>query len=267
MTEALWASLWASMDRFLTDVVVRPHGALHAAEAESDRAGLPSIQVTAPQGKLLHLLARLAGARRILEIGTLGGYSTIWLASALPEDGRLVTLELDPGHAAVARANLERAGVASLVDLRVGPALGALQQLCEEGVAPFDLVFIDADKSEYPEYLRFALALTRSGSLLVGDNVVRNGAVLESESTDPRVRGARRFHELVGAEPRLTATVLQTVGSKGPTASRWRWCSKDGRSRRRRSRGAAAHGAGRREAAAHAAMRHWRRTLRVERKA
>jgi predicted O-methyltransferase YrrM len=207
--------LWTAVDGWLTETVVRPGAEWIAAEAESAAAGLPPIQVTAAQGKLLHLLARLAGARRVLEIGTLGGYSTLWLASALPEDGSVVTLELDPHHAEVARGNLARAGLAARVDVRVGRALALLPQLVEEGAGPFDLVFIDADKAEYPGYLRWSLALARPGTLLVGDNVVRSGAVLEGESSDPRVVGARAFHERVGAEPRLCATVIQTVGSKG----------------------------------------------------
>jgi predicted O-methyltransferase YrrM len=207
--------LWSAVDRWLVATVVRPGVAYEEAEAASEAAGLPAIQVTAAQGKLLHLLARVSGARRVLEIGTLGGYSTLWLATAVPEDGRVVTLELDPKHAEVARANLARGGVASRVDLRVGPALALLEHLVEEGAGPFDLVFIDADKSEYPDYLRWALALSRPGTVVIGDNVVRKGAVLEAESADPRVAGARRFHTLVGADPRLSATVIQTVGSKG----------------------------------------------------
>jgi len=206
---------WSAVDRYLTDVVVRPGPELLAAEAASDAAGLPPIQVTPAQGKLLHLLARISGARRILEIGTLGGYSTIWLAQALPANGRLVTLELDPGHADVARANLLRAGVAERVELRVGPALTLLPRLVAEGAGPFDLIFIDADKSEYPGYLTWSLALSRPGTLLIGDNVVRQGEVLDHASPDPRVAGARSFHALVGEDPRLSATVLQTVGSKG----------------------------------------------------
>ncbi len=207
--------LWSAVDHWLDATVVQPGPAFREAEEASARAGLPPIQVTATQGKLLHLLARLCGARKILEIGTLGGYSTLWLATALPEDGRLVTLELDPAHAEVARANLARGGVASRVELRVGPALELLPRLAEEGAGPFDLIFIDADKAEYPGYLHGSLALSRPGTLLIGDNVVRNGAVLEAGSADPRVAGARSFHAQVGADPRLSATVIQTVGSKG----------------------------------------------------
>ena len=176
---------------------------------------MPAIDVSAPQGKLLELLARLQRARSILEVGTLGGYSTIWLARGLVADGRLVTLEAEERYAAVARANLHRAGVAGVVDVRVGPALETLPHLEAEGVAPFDLIFIDADKAEYPEYLEWALRLSRPGTLIVADNVVRRGAVLERASDDPRVQGVRRFFELVARERRLDATALQTVGSKG----------------------------------------------------
>jgi predicted O-methyltransferase YrrM len=206
---------WTEVDRYLTDLLVPPDPALDAAIADSEAAGLPPIQVTPTQGKLLYLLARIQGARRILEIGTLGGYSTIWMARALPADGHLVTLELDPRYAAVARANLDRAGVGPLVDLRVGRALDLLPALAEEKGQPFDLVFIDADKSEYPEYFRWSLALTRRGSLLVGDNVVRDGDIADPASSDPRVQGARRFHALAGTEPRVSATAIQTVGAKG----------------------------------------------------
>jgi predicted O-methyltransferase YrrM len=194
---------------------VRPDEALEAALEGSEAAGLPAIQVAANQGKLLHLLARLQGARSILEVGTLGGYSTIWLARALPPGGRLITLELEPRHAEVARANIARAGLAERVEVRVGPASESLPRLTQEGVEPFDLVFIDADKEGYPDYLGWALRLTRPGSLIVADNVVRGGALIDPDSSDPRVQAVRRFIELVAAEPRLDATVIQTVGSKG----------------------------------------------------
>jgi predicted O-methyltransferase YrrM len=167
------------------------------------------------QGKLLQLLALLVGARMILEIGTLGGYSTIWLARALPVGGRLVTLEADPRHAEVARANIDRAGLADVVDMRVGPALDTLPQLEKEGIESFDLIFIDADKQNNPQYLSWALKLSRRGTLIIGDNVVRDGAVIDAASSDPVVQGLRRFFELLGDEPRLSATALQTVGSKG----------------------------------------------------
>ncbi len=206
---------WTAVDGYLSDLLVAPDDSLEAALRASAAGGLPAIQVAANQGKLLHLLARLKGARTILEAGTLGGYSTIWLAGALPPDGRLVTLELDPRHAQVARANLEHAGLAELVEIRVGPASESLAHLVAEGGGPFDLVFIDADKEGYPDYLGWALRLTRPGSLIVADNVVRGGAVMDAADRDPRVRAVRRFLEMVAAEPRLAATVIQTVGSKG----------------------------------------------------
>jgi len=206
---------WTAVDSYINDLLVRPDAALEAALEGSEAAGLPAIQVAANQGKLLHLLVRLQGARTILEVGTLGGYSTIWLARALPPDGRLVTLELDPTHAEVASANIARAGLGARVEVRVGPASESLSRLTQEGVEPFDMVFIDADKEGYPDYLDWALRLTRPGSLIVADNVVRGGAVMDPASSDPRVQAVRRFIELVAAEPCLDATVIQTVGSKG----------------------------------------------------
>jgi len=206
---------WTAVDSYISDLLVRPDEALETALEGSEAAGLPAIQVAANQGKLLHLLARLQGARSILEVGTLGGYSTIWLARALPPGGRLITLELEPRHAEVARANIARAGLAERVEVRVGPASESLPRLTQEGVEPFDLVFIDADKEGYPDYLGWALRLTRPGSLIVADNVVRGGALIDPDSSDPRVQAVRRFIELVAAEPCLDATVIQTVGSKG----------------------------------------------------
>ena len=206
---------WTAVDSYINDLLVRPDAALEAALEGSEAAGLPAIQVAANQGKLLHLLVRLQGARTILEVGTLGGYSTIWLARALPADGRLVTLELDPTHAEVASANIARAGLVARVEVRVGPASESLSRLTQEGVEPFDMVFIDADKEGYPDYLDWALRLTRPGSLIVADNVVRGGALMDPASSDPRVQAVRRFIELVAAEPCLDATVIQTVGSKG----------------------------------------------------
>jgi predicted O-methyltransferase YrrM len=195
--------------------VVRPDEALDAAQHASDTAGLPAIAVAPNHGKLLHLLARLQGARRILEIGTLAGYSTIWLARALPPDGRLITLEVDERHAAVAGANLERAGVADRAEIRVGRALDTLPALGAD--APFDLVFIDADKENNPDYFRWALRLSREGSLIVVDNVVRRAAIAlaEPDNDDPAVQGTRRVLELIAAEPIVSATVIQTVGTKG----------------------------------------------------
>ncbi|MEU3653136.1 O-methyltransferase [Streptomyces sp. NPDC032161] len=206
---------WTEVDDYFNGLLLGPDEALDAAVAASDEAGLPAIQVAANQGKLLHLLARLRGARTVLEIGTLGGYSTIWLARALPEGGRVVTLEADPAYAEVARANIARAGLAHVVDVRVGPALDTLPELAAEGQGPFDVVFIDADKPSNPDYLAWSLRLTRPGSLIIADNVVRDGEVADGESDDPKVRGVRRFTELVAAEPTLSATALQTVGAKG----------------------------------------------------
>ncbi|MER7827299.1 O-methyltransferase [Streptomyces sp. NPDC096097] len=204
---------WTAVDDYFDGLLVGQDEALVAAAADSEAAGLPAHQVAPNQGKLLNLLARVRGARRILEIGTLGGYSTIWLARALPADGRLVTLEVDERCADVAAANITRAGLDHVVEIRRGPAVDLLPGLT--GEAPFDLVFIDADKPSNPEYLEWALKLTRPGSVIIGDNVVRDGAVVDGDSSDPRVQGVRRFTELIAEHPRLTATALQTVGSKG----------------------------------------------------
>jgi predicted O-methyltransferase YrrM len=204
---------WSAVDRYIDDLFVPPDPALDAALAASAAAGLPPINVAPNQGKLLMLLARLQGARRILEIGTLGGYSTIWLARAVPEGGRVVTLEADERHAEVARANIARAGLADRVELRLGPALETLRALPAEPV--IDLAFIDADKPNNPHYLDWALKLTRRGSLIIADNVVRGGAVAAGDSADPSVAGIRRFNEKLAAEPRVSATEIQTVGSKG----------------------------------------------------
>src|SRR4051812_44954507 len=206
---------WTAVDRYLTDLLVPPDPALAAALRASAAAGLPAINVSPNQGKLLQLLARALGARAVLEVGTLGGYSTIWLARALPPGGRLVTLEADPAHAEVARANVARAGLADVVELRLGRALDTLPQLAAEGRGPFDLVFIDADKPNTPDYFAWALKLSRRGSLIIADNVVRNGAVIDAGTSDPGVQGARRLYELLAAEPRVSATAIQTVGSKG----------------------------------------------------
>ncbi|MCX4848009.1 O-methyltransferase [Streptomyces sp. NBC_00893] len=206
---------WAEVDDYFNGLLVGPDEALDATVEASDGAGLPAIQVAANQGKLLNLLARLQGARTVLEIGTLGGYSTIWLARALPEGGKVVTLEADPAYAEVARANIKRAGLADVVEIRVGRALDTLPELAEKGYGPFDVVFIDADKPSNPDYLAWSLKLTRPGSLIVADNVVRDGEVVDGDSDDPKVQGVRRFTELVAAEPTLSATALQTVGSKG----------------------------------------------------
>jgi predicted O-methyltransferase YrrM len=194
---------------------LQPDPALDAALDASVAAGLPAINVSPNQGKLLQLLARMLGARTILEVGTLGGYSTIWLARALPADGRLVTLESDPKHAEVARANIARAGLSGIVDLRVGLAIETLPKLAAEGIGPFDLIFIDADKVSTADYFAWALRLSRRGSLIIVDNVVRKGAVVDAASEDAKVQGIRRFNDVLAAEPRVSATVIQTVGVKG----------------------------------------------------
>jgi predicted O-methyltransferase YrrM len=206
---------WTQVDRYITDLLVPVDPALDHALTESHAAGLPAINVAPNQGKLLHLFARIRGARSILEIGTLGGYSSIWLARALPAGGRLVTLEYDPKHAEVARANIAHAGLAGSVEVRVGKALDTLPLLEKEDRGPFDLVFIDADKENIPAYFTWALRLTKPGSLIIVDNVVRKGAVIDAESKDVNIQGVRRFNELVAREPRVTATAIQTVGSKG----------------------------------------------------
>lgn len=211
--------LWNRVDAFFDGRLVRGSvhldAALDAAQAASMAAGLPDIAVSPATGKLLSLLAAAMGATRVLEIGTLGGYSTIWFAHAVPPGGSVITLELDPHHAEVARANIARAGYASTVDVRVGRALDALDHLIAEAAAPFDFVFIDADKPNNPEYLNRALRLTRPGSLIVVDNVVRGGEVADLSSTDPSVRGVQRMADFLAAEPRVQATALQTVGRKG----------------------------------------------------
>jgi len=206
---------WTAVDGYFDELLLPSDPALEAALEGSAAAGLPSINVSPSQGKLLFMLARIQGARSILEVGTLGGYSAIWLARALPADGRLVTIESDPKHADVARANIARAGFADAVEVRVGRALDTLPQLAAEGEGPFDLIFIDADKASIPEYFQWALKLSRCGSLIVVDNVVRGGAILDATSDHPAVQGVRRFLELVAAEPRVSATALQTVGRKG----------------------------------------------------
>jgi predicted O-methyltransferase YrrM len=206
---------WTAVDRYITDLFVSPDLALDAALEASDAAGLPPINVSPSQGKLLHLLARAMGAQNILEIGTLGGYSAIWLARALPAGGRLVTLEVDAKHAEVARANFARAGLADLVELRLGRALDTLPQLAADARGPFDLIFIDADKQNNPAYFAWALKLSRRGSLIVVDNVVRSGTVLDTDSGDPGVQGVRTLNAMLAAEPRVSATAIQTVGSKG----------------------------------------------------
>jgi predicted O-methyltransferase YrrM len=210
---------WSDVDAYIGERLVGADPALEQALRASVEAGLPQIAVSPPQGKLLQLLARMQQARRILEVGTLGGYSTIWLARALPPDGRLITLELDPGYARVAAANIDRAGLAGLIDLRVGRAIDSLDALIAEAGAPFDLVFIDADKQSTPEYFERALELSRPGTAILTDNVIRDGALIDPDSDDPLVHGNRRFHEWLAADRsgarRVSATTIQTVGSKG----------------------------------------------------
>jgi predicted O-methyltransferase YrrM len=205
---------WQAVDSLFSQTLIADDEPLEAVRA-ARAAGLPDIGVAPNQGKLLHLLARSVGARSVLEIGTLGGYSTIWLARALPDDGRLTTLELDPRHAEVARANVAHAGFGRIVDVRVGPALDSLAVLAGEGGPPFDFVFIDADKSNNANYFERAVALSRPGGLIVVDNVVRAGAVADASSDDPSVVGSRHLLDVAGADSRVAATAVQTVGSKG----------------------------------------------------
>jgi predicted O-methyltransferase YrrM len=207
--------LWNSVDRYIVEKLVPADAALEATLTASTEAGLPPIAVSPNLGRLLMILAQSVGARSILEIGSLGGYSTIWLARALPADGKLITLEADPKHAEVTRANVARAGFGEMVDLRLGKALDTLPALAAENVGPFDFIFIDADKGNYPGYLEWSLKLSRPGTLIVADNVVRDGKVIDAADPDSAVRGVRRMNEIIAAEPRLTATAIQTVGSKG----------------------------------------------------
>ena len=206
---------WTAVDEYVDELLVGQDDGLRGALAASDAAGLPSISVTPAQGKVLNLLARSIGARAILEIGTLGGYSTIWLARGLQPGGRLITIEADEKHAAVARENIARANVAASVDLRIGRALDMLPSIEREGLGPFDLVFIDADKPNTPDYFKWALRLGRIGTLILIDNVVRNGGIADADSQDPAVVAMRRVLAMVASEPRVSATVLQTVGEKG----------------------------------------------------
>jgi predicted O-methyltransferase YrrM len=206
---------FAAVDAFVEETLVEHDEALQAALDVAEAAGLPQIQVSPPQGKLLQILARLQGARTMLEFGTLGGYSTILLARALPEGGRLITLESNAEYAKVARGSIERAGLGGVVDLRVGPALETLPALEEDGAGPFDLSFIDADKVNTPNYFAWALDHSRPGSLIIADNVVRGGTLAETASDDPATQAQRRLHETLATEPRVTATTIQTVGGKG----------------------------------------------------
>jgi predicted O-methyltransferase YrrM len=209
------ADTWINVDQYFGDLLAVSDPALQATLAANSWAGLPSIDVSPLQGRFLELLVRISGAKRVLEIGTLGGYSTIWLARAVGETGHVVTLEANPVHADVARSNLAAAGLAGRIDLKVGLAIDTLPKLLQPGSAPFDLIFIDADKRSNPEYLTWALRLSRPGTVIIVDNVVRDGQVLDADSPDPDIQGIRRFAVLLAQEPRLTTTVIQTVGAKG----------------------------------------------------
>jgi predicted O-methyltransferase YrrM len=206
---------WTAVDEYVTGLLAPPDQALDAAVRAGEAAGLPQIQVSPPQGKLLHLLAKTIGASSILEFGTLGGYSTIWLARALPADGRLITLEGNPEYAEVATASIVAAGLGEVVEVRVGPALDQLPQLDADGAGPFDLTFIDADKIHTPDYFAWALEHSRPGSLIIADNVIRDGRLADLSDDDPAIAAQRRFHEQLAAEPRVEATTIQTVGAKG----------------------------------------------------
>jgi predicted O-methyltransferase YrrM len=207
--------VWTKVDTYFANLLTPSDAALDAALAANREAELPAIDVTGLQGKFLELLVRITGAYRVLELGTLGGYSTIWLARALPADGQIVSLEVDPRHAEVARQNLRNAGLLDRVDLRVGRATDELQKIVSSGAPPFGLIFIDADKAGYPAYLEWSLKLSCPGTVIVADNVVRDGRVIDPDNPDQDIQGVRRFTELVAAEPRLAATALQTVGAKG----------------------------------------------------
>jgi predicted O-methyltransferase YrrM len=206
---------WAAVDVYVSGLLAPSDEALDAAVRAGEAAGLPQIQVSPPQGKLLHLLAKTIGAKSILEFGTLAGYSTIWLARALPADGRLISLEANGDYAAVASASIAAAGLGEIVEVRVGPALDQLPQLDADGVGPFDLTFIDADKVHTPDYFAWALAHSHPGSLIIADNVIRDGRLADLSDEDPAIAAQRRFHEQLAAEPRVEATTIQTVGGKG----------------------------------------------------
>ncbi len=206
---------WTVVDDYLQQKLIGSDAALESVLSANAEAQLPAFDVAPNQGKLLHLLVRMSGAKRVLEIGTLGGYSTIWMARALPTNGKLITLESEAKHAAVATENLRKAGLDHIVEVRVGPAVDHLQQLVEEKTLPFDFIFIDADKPNNPAYLDLSLKLARPGTVIVGDNVIRDGAIVDAASSDARVQGVRKFFNMLSSDPRLQATAVQTVGSKG----------------------------------------------------
>jgi predicted O-methyltransferase YrrM len=207
--------LWTSVDKYITETLIPSDAVLDSAVRASEEAGLPAIQVSPAQGKLLHLLAKSIGARNVLEIGTLGGYSTIWMARALPSGGRVITLEADPKHAEVSRSNFSRAGLSEVIELRLGPALDSLPKLATEKPAPFDFIFIDANKSTMDDYFDWALKFSHPGTMIIADNVIRDGGVIDAASTNADIQGVRRFNRRIAAEPRVSATEIQTVGSKG----------------------------------------------------
>ncbi|HSC45412.1 MAG TPA: O-methyltransferase [Candidatus Acidoferrum sp.] len=206
---------WTAVDTYFTEQLHLSDAVLDAAIRANAAAKLPAIDVSPSQGRFLHLLARICGARKILEIGTLGGYSTIWLARALPPDGRLISLEFNAAHAEIAGSNIRNAGLSDRVEIRVGAALNSLPLLAKENIAPFDFIFIDADKPNNPGYLQWAIKLSRPGTLIIVDNVVRDGAIADAASTDPSIQGTREMFAMISREPRLSATALQTVGAKG----------------------------------------------------
>ena len=207
--------LWTRVDDYINSVTIGPDAALEAAAAAAAAAQLPPISVTPAQGKLLHLMARAHGATRILEVGTLAGYSTIWLARAVPPEGRVITLESDARHADIARANIERAGLTGRIELRLGDALDTLPKLAAEKQPPFDFTFIDADRTNLAEYFDWAVKLSHPGSVIIVDNVVRKGSVIDASSDDPNIKGVRRFNDRLTADTRVTATMVQTVSAKG----------------------------------------------------
>jgi caffeoyl-CoA O-methyltransferase len=206
--------LFESVDHYINSLLVKEDDALLKVESSIAENNIPPISISPNQGKFLHILARLIRAKKILEVGTLAGYSTIWLARALPKDGHLTTLEFDPIHAAIAQENIERAGVGSIVDIRIGKALDSLPQLEKEGMGPYDMIFIDADKSPYTEYFEWALRLSHPGTLIIADNVIREGKVLDPNSTDEMVKGVKRFNDALAKSTDVTATIIQTVGTK-----------------------------------------------------